>query len=224
MKFSDVKGNSEIIKFRTQFVRSEYFCFEWQDYGPNRGKSESFSSIWSDPKTTYFCWHRRSLVVQEEENLQMAICGATGCSAGGAHIVPELLLEEIRTDSKHLLTLSDPVLIGVEEQENEECYAVQGSLFMPNDHIFWISKSSFALRRVRRDMSITAEESRKQHEELLSNKELMGRMAEAGIPLPSKVVYLDRNDFTDYIYGFVSFDQPIIRLPRPNGGSVDERA
>ena len=73
-------------------------------------------------------------------------------------------------------------------------------------------------------MSITAEESRKQHEELLSNKELMGRMAEAGIPLPSKVVYLDRNDFTDYIYGFVSFDQPIIRLPRPNGGSVDERA
>ena len=103
MKFSDVKGNSEIIKFRTHFVRSEYFCFEWQDYGPNRGKSESFSSIWSDPKTTYFCWHRRSLVVQEEENLQMAICGATGCSAGGAHIVPELLLEEIRTDSKHLL-------------------------------------------------------------------------------------------------------------------------
>jgi len=37
----------ETICFRTRFERPSLFTFEWQDYGPNRGKTEEYSLLWS---------------------------------------------------------------------------------------------------------------------------------------------------------------------------------
>lgn len=212
--FDDVKGNKEQIEFKTHFIRPKYFSFEWQDYGPRRGKSTDFSVLWSmnNETVTQYQWG-----VEEKQILRMAIAGATGCSAGSAHIVPALLLEEIRQESKHLLQLTDLELLQNEELHEKDCYVLKGSIFKHHDHTLWISARDFELIRVYVDKSWTAEESEREHNALLANTDLMAQLTEKGIAPPTKMKHKDTRFVTLYTYREVCFDQPIQPLPDPRG-------
>jgi hypothetical protein len=210
--FDDVKGNKEQLQFRTHFVRPGYFCFEWQDYGPRRGKSEGFCKLWSmngETRTHYV--HG----IEEEKNVRSAIARATGCSAGSAHIVPSLLMEDLRANSKHLLQLADLELLRNEECNEIDCYVLKGSLFKAGDHLLWISTRDFALMRVYLDKSWTAEESRRDHEALIANTELMAQLTEKGIAPPKDMIHQDTRFVTQFTYSDILFDGPVTPLPDP---------
>jgi hypothetical protein len=210
--FDDVHGKKEQIEFRTCFIRPGYFSFEWQDYGPNRGKSTDFSTLWSmDGKIRT----PRRWGVKENKSLSMAIAGATGCSAGSAHIVPPLLLEDLRRESKHLLQLTDLQVLRNEVLDDSEYYVLQGALFKPGDHILWISTNDFALHRVYVDHSSTAEESRREYEEIVADKKLMALLSEKGMALPTNIEHKDRRSTAQYTYSKICFDAPIEPLPEP---------
>lgn len=212
--FDDVKGNKEQIDFKTHFIRPQHFSFEWQDYGPRRGKSTEFSLLWSmnSETLTRYQWG-----IEEKQDLRMAIAGATGGSAGAAHIVPALLLEEIRLESKHLLQLGDLQLLQNEELDGKDCYVLKGSIFKHHDHTLWISIKDFALIGVYVDKSWTAEESERDHNALLANTELMARLTEKGIAPPTEMKHKDTRFVTLYTYKDVCFDRPIQPLPDPRG-------
>jgi len=212
--FDDVKGNKEQLEFRTHFSRPNYFCFEWQDFGPRRGKSSDFSTLWSmnNQTRTKYRWG-----IAEKESLGLAIAGATGCSAGAAHVVPSLLLETVRDHSKHLLLVTDLTLLPNEELDGTVCYVLRASLFKYHDHTLWIASNDFALRKLLSDRSTTAEQSEREHNQLLANTELMAKLAERGIKPPTTVHHKDRRFVTTYTYTKVSFDEPIKPLADPIG-------
>jgi hypothetical protein len=213
--FDDVHQQRQQIEFRTAFIRPDYLKFEWQDYGPRRGKSERFSTVWSSGNKTLMRWDTSKVLVEEEPSLRLAIAGATGCSAGAAHIVPALLIDELRTDCKHLLLLTDVELSEQVLEGNQKCYVLKGSLFKNGDHTLWISTSHFGLRRIRIDQSRTIEESSKELEAITGNVELMARLAERGIAPPKEIKPRAMRMVTEYIFTEVSFEGSITRSPQP---------
>jgi hypothetical protein len=215
VEFDDVDQKRESIEFRTEFLSPDYLCFEWQDYGPRRGKSEHFSTLWSNGAKTIVRRDTSKVTVEEQPNLGLAIAGATGCSAGAAHIVPALLMEPLRTDCKHLLLLTHLKLLREEHLNEHNCYVLKGSLFKEDDHILWVSTSDFGLRRVRNDQSRTAEQSEREINAITENADLMARLKERGIAPPTEMKHTERRIVTEYIYNDIFFDNSIVRAPQP---------
>jgi hypothetical protein len=214
-EFDDVHQQREQIAFRTEFIRPDYLRFEWQDYGPRRGKSERFSTVWASGNKTLVRRDTSKVIVEEQPSLALAIAGATGCSAGAAHKVPSLLLDELRTDCKHMLLLTDLELCDQILEDEQQCYVLKGSLFKKGDHILWISTSDFSLRRIRIVQSRTAEESERELKAITGNAELMARLTELGIAPPKEMKPKDRRSVTEYIYSDICFDGLISRAPQP---------
>src|SRR5277367_3238730 len=151
---------------RAHLIWPEYYTFEWQDYGPRRGKSEDFSLLWSNAGETYVR-HRWGL--EREESLRLAVSGATGCSAGAAGIIPPLLLPSMRVNCRNILELTVLQLLRNETFESDECYVLQGSLQKKGDHILWVSTQNDSIRHIYDDRSWTAEESRRDHEKMVTD-------------------------------------------------------
>lgn len=213
VEFDDVEEKTQTLEFSTRFFRPTYFSFEWQDYGPNRGKSDALCVLWSKDGITNVLnrWGVESL-----KSLSLAIAGATGCSAGAAYIVSSLLLAEVRDGTRHLLTLTEIQSLPSELFEDEHCFVLEGSLFKSRDTTLWVSQRDFALRRLREDRSWTAEESQKEHDAILSNKELMQQLEAAGIAPPKTGRYSSRRFVSDYTFRNVVFDGQIDELADPS--------
>jgi hypothetical protein len=145
----------------------------------------------------------------------MGIAGATGSSAGAAHIVPALLMDEVRVNSKSLLGLADLELLRQEPLEDQNCYVLQGSLFKKGDHLLWISTDDFSLCRIFQDKSLTDEESKTSYDALQANDELVARLSARGIAPPPEMKHVDRRYCTDFRYTNLSFDAPVSQLPHP---------
>lgn len=211
--FDDVHGNkAERVEFRTQFIRPDYLCFEWQDYGPCRGKSSDFSILWSRSEDSYF---RYPGGVKEQLSLELALSSATGCSVGSAHQIPSLLIADMRENSKHLLQLTELEALSNQYLNQRACYVLHETLFRRDDHILWISMNDFALVRIYVDRSSTADESEKHHKELLANTELMTLLEKEGKSVPPKPNYRDMRLVTEYTYTETTFDEPLEPLPDP---------
>jgi len=171
--------------------------------------------LWANGAKTLLRWDTSKVSIEEQPNLGLAIAAATGCSAGAAHIVPALLMEQLRTDCKHLLLLTDLEVVREEHLDEHNCYVLKGSLFKEGDHVLWASTSDFGLRRVRNDRSRTAEESEREINAITGNADLMARLTERGIAPPTEMKHTDRRLVTEYIYNDISFDNSIVRAPPP---------
>lgn len=214
--FDGSAGNKEQLLFRTLFARPNYFSFEWQDYGPARGKSKDFSILWSKDrktKTLYLRAYERDFDIPR--TLQFAIAGATGCSAGAAHRIASLLREDVRENTKNLLQLTELELIREEKLLDQECYVIAGSLSKYHDYTLWISINDFSLLRIYEVCYTTAKEWKERFKEIRANQELMAKLAEKGIAPPGESADRDTIHRNQYTYLEVSFDKPVKELPEP---------
>jgi hypothetical protein len=201
--FGDIR-----IEFSTQFKRPDYFYFHFQDYGPNRGKSEKFSTLWSREGETVFQWVRtNSTQHREPSDLNLGIAGAVGCSAGAAGIIAGELFPDLPAHKKSFLHLEDFRLDGSDTIAEVDCYVIKAIGRHARENRVWITKQDFSLRRFYRDLSSTAAQMEAQMKEMFENKELMAQLAEKGIALPSTDVYTDHRHVTEYFYTEVDIDQ-----------------
>ena len=132
----------EINTFRTFFVRPKKFRFEWNDVGgPQNG---DLNIVWTGGDEVFS--YSPLLGMEKEEDLDMAIAGATGISRGAAHSIPVLLFPDksgFRVTEMNRITLT-----GEERFEGANCYVVKG--FHPFGFAIelWIGKDDFLLRRI----------------------------------------------------------------------------
>lgn len=211
--FSDIRGEKKQLLFRNRFVRPAYFSFEWQDYGPSRGKSDDFSILWSkNGKTLY----RGRLGFKTDRELILAIAGATGCSAGAAHWMPSLLMEELRTDTtRKVLQMTELEVLTTEMLLEKECYVLRGTLLKSQDITLWITTEDYSLIRIFNNTFTTADESNERLKKISENKELMAGLQALGMKPPKEVFSKDSQYQTQYTYTEVSFDNEIYELPEP---------
>jgi hypothetical protein len=142
----DIKSGGQIEavnSFKTYFVRPNKFRFEWESYS-FRGDRE-WNIVWGSGANVFkdYWWGE----VEKEENLSMAIAGATGVSRGAAHTIPTLLMKEV--GGFRFTDLARISLLHEEKFENVACFVVRGyhPFGFPID--LWISKTDFLLRKSR---------------------------------------------------------------------------
>lgn len=209
-------GEKDSLQFRTLFKRPDHLVFHWQDYGPNRGKTEEFSTLWSLGGETWIRWVKSGGVTTEKsENLSLAQASAVGCSAGAAGIVLSILMPELRPNFKTMLGLTNFRINGSEVVLDQLCHMIKASGIRNWSNCLWISTGDFSLRKLYRDMSSTASEQEAHMKELFANKELMDMMKEKGIAPPTNPNYRDRKMETEYHFTEVAFDEEFEAQPRP---------
>jgi hypothetical protein len=146
VQFDDWEGKTQLLHFRTFYASPNKLRFEWQDYGPNRGKSESFSLLCWDGCETIL-----DLQFQKESvsNIGSAIAQATGCSAGAAGGIPQLLITEL--GNCPWLRLTKLESIGVEKLKDIPCDVLRGHWFNDDQFTLWIGQDGSGLFKVLRD-------------------------------------------------------------------------
>jgi len=132
--------------FTTEFVRPDYFRFEYRDRFSQSGDYRR-NLVWWDGKQAWTSFSFRPKP-KKARSLDEALSDATGVSGGSAHRVPKLLLPD-RVTGRTIVNLRDPKLEGMEPIAEKECYRLTG-LYAPEDPriTVWIETDSHLLRRV----------------------------------------------------------------------------
>ncbi|PZM84407.1 MAG: hypothetical protein DKT66_07165 [Candidatus Melainabacteria bacterium] len=204
------------IEFSTLFKRPDQFYFHFQDYGPRRGKTEKYSTLWSQGGETVFQWVREgSTNLEVVESLHLGIARGVGCSAGSAGIIAGEILPVLQPHKDTFLQLENFRLDEGGQVAEIDCYIIKGIGRRARECCVWISKEDFSLRRFWRDLSSTAAEMNAEMKVMFENKELMAMLTEKGIAPPRTEATTDSEHITDYFYTEVAFDQEFEFPARP---------
>lgn len=145
----DIGGNPVFLSFKTWFVRPNHYRYEWQDWSPSRVKSDNFTVICKNEEQTYL---HPPLKAKRPVDLKEAIAGATGSSAGGAVVIPRLLMTELLETTQSLLDLDDSTESREDTPELGDVFVVEGvtsstrakcSLRISPDHVILRATLSF---------------------------------------------------------------------------------
>lgn len=214
--FDAPHGEKDVLQFRTLFKRPNRLVFQWQDYGPNRGKTEEFSTLWSLAGETWVRRVRGSRVKTEQlDSLGLAQAGAVGCSAGAAGIVISALLPELSDNFNRLLGLEDFRINGSEIMGHVPCHMIKASGRRNRSNYLWISTKDFSIHKFLCDMSSTAAEQEVEMKEIFANKELKAMMKDKGFEPPTSPHYRDRTMEAEYHFSEIAFDEDFETQPRP---------
>lgn len=113
------KTENNQICFTTAFRRPDRFRFEWSDHRPSAGVRHSRSVLWASSSGIYSNYLGE---IETEQNLQLAIAGATGISNGSAHTVSAMLIPDFG------FAVSDIIKLSLEQEifEDIDCYRIIG--------------------------------------------------------------------------------------------------
>lgn len=140
-----VQSSYESINFKTQFVKPNLFTFIWSSKLATTPPVIHNFAIWSDGKEVY-SYYSYEKKIETEENLNMAIAGATGVSLGAIHKVSAVL--DLASGFK-ITKISKPVLIGEKVVEKELCYYIKGKhTKYETTYDLFFSKSTFMIRKI----------------------------------------------------------------------------
>ena len=131
-------SSGELINFNTYFVSPNKVRFDWRD------RHRYSNAIWSNGKNAY-SWFLGEL--RQEEDLELAMAGATGVSACSVLMIVQLLFpESVETNS---VWFEMQKLQMDEQQLNDfQCYHLVGTDRLPDDTEAWISKEDLIVRRL----------------------------------------------------------------------------
>jgi hypothetical protein len=144
---------TQCINFRTCFRRDKQslFRFEWKHPSEREPSGEWLAAVWSTGKQVF--GHYPSTGTIPEQTLSNAIgSGAGALSAGAAHKVPLLLMEDVEEDCGHHFPLDSFTVVGTELILGEKCHILERAAIrqgMASSSVLWISVDRPVLVKVR---------------------------------------------------------------------------
>jgi hypothetical protein len=132
--------------FWTEFIRPDYFRFEYHDRLAPFFAKWNRNIVWLDRGEVWdwFAFHKGK---EREKSLDLALAGATGVSGGSAHRVPRLLMPKDVT-GRSLADLLDPKVDGVENIGGHPCDRITGRYAPGVEVTVWIDLDSHLIRQV----------------------------------------------------------------------------
>jgi len=83
----------------------------------------------------------------------------------------------------------------------------------------WVSTQNDSIRHIYDDRSWTAEESRRDHEKMVTDTAIMAELAEKGIAPPLNMEHVDKRFVLKFTFRDIHFDAPLKPLARPTGSN-----
>jgi outer membrane lipoprotein-sorting protein len=142
--FVRAAGNfTEEKPFTTAFVRPDRFRFEYIDKG--RGGDERRYIVWRKGKEVQTWWDLRP-GVEKPKSLGLALAGATGVSAGSAHVVPALLLPK-EVGGRRLTDIREATRVEDAKLGKTMCFCIEGK-YGDSPTTLWIDQKTSLVRRI----------------------------------------------------------------------------
>jgi hypothetical protein len=133
--------------FWTEFIRPDYFRFEYRDRLAPFFMKWDRNYVWLDHGEVWD-WFAFNKGKEREKSLDLALAGATGVSGGSAHRVPRLLMPKDVTWGRSLADLLDPKIDCVESIDGHPCDRITGRYAPGVDVTVWIDLDSHLIRQV----------------------------------------------------------------------------
>jgi hypothetical protein len=108
-------------------------------------------AVWSDGTQPYLYMggaHAYSKMGSDE----LALASATGISGGAAFTIPSLFLSVFKEQPAPFSRLKDPQIEMKEKVGEEDCYVISGSSSISKKETFWVSKTSYLIKKYSRSL------------------------------------------------------------------------
>jgi len=188
-------ASCESINFKTFFVRPNKVRFDWRDRHPHN------NTIWSNGKNSY-SWFLGEL--EQEENLELAMAGATGVSSGSVLMIVQLLFPE-SVETKSVWFEMQNMQMDQQEVNGLRCYHLVGTDRKPADTEAWISKEDLIVHRLISKSEITQEQAERRFAEMIEELKNLGIPKETWPKRPFRAEKYQ----TEYNYQEVKVNEPI---------------
>jgi hypothetical protein len=133
------------LEFETLFTRPGKLRFAW-DEETSHWPGNTHYVIWSDGTSAWSSFAHTDNTPERQESLALAVCSATGISAGAAHVIPKLLMTEIyglRIDD-----LENYSVTGEESIDGVECVQLTAYYRSGARSTVWVGRDDNLIRRI----------------------------------------------------------------------------
>jgi hypothetical protein len=103
-------------------------------------------AVWSDGTQPYLYMGGMNAYSKMSSD-ELALASATGISGGAAFTIPSLFLSVFKEQPTPFSRLKDPQIEMTEKVGEEDCYVISGSSSISKKETFWVSKTSYLIRK-----------------------------------------------------------------------------
>lgn len=152
---SDIDTGGMKMKIETSFSillkKPNLYLISWtQKNMPMPGMVRS-GAVWSDGTQPFLHMGMMNAYSRMTSD-EMALGAATGISGGAAFTIPSLFLSVFKDQPAPFSRLKDPKIEMTEKVEGEDCYVLSGPSAISKKETFWISKTSYLIRKYYRSL------------------------------------------------------------------------
>ena len=152
---SNIDTGGTKMKVKTSFSiilkKPNLYLISWtQENMLVPGMSQS-GAVWSDGTQPYLYMGAMNAYSKMTSD-EMALGGATGISGGAAFTVPSLFLSVYKEQPAPFSRLKDAKIEMTERVGGEDCYVLSGPSTISKKETFWISKTSYLIRKYYRSL------------------------------------------------------------------------
>jgi hypothetical protein len=138
--------------FSILLKKPNLYLVSWnQKNMPMPGISQS-GAVWSDGTQPYVYMGAGMNAYSRMSSDEIALGSATGISGGAAFTVPSLFLSVFKDQPAPFSRLIDPKIEMSEKVGEEECYVIGGSSPISKKEAFWVSKTSYLIKKYYRSL------------------------------------------------------------------------
>ena len=152
---SDIDTGGMKMKTETSFSillkKPNFYLISWtQKNMPMPGMVQS-GTVWSDGTQPYLHMGMMNAYSKMTSD-EIALISATGISGGAAFTIPSLFLSVFKEQPAPFFRLKEPKIEKTEKVGGEDCYVLSGPSAISKKETFWISKTSYLIRKYYRSL------------------------------------------------------------------------
>lgn len=152
---SDIDTGAMKMTIETSFSillkKPNLYVVSWTQKNMPMPGMEQSGAVWSDGTQPYLYMGIMKAYSKMTSD-EMALSSATGISGGAAFTIPSLFLSTFKGASPPFSSLKDPTVEKVEPVGGEDCYVLTGPSAMSKKETFWISKTTYLIRKYCRSL------------------------------------------------------------------------
>lgn len=144
----DIDGMKTIMEtsFSILLKKPNLYLISWAKKNMFMPSDVQPGTVWSDGIQPYLYMGKMNTYSKVTSD-EIALSSATGVSGGVALTIPLLFLPVFKNQPAPFSRIKDPKIEKTEKVGGEDCYVLSGSSAISKKETFWISKTSYLIRK-----------------------------------------------------------------------------
>jgi len=147
---ADIDSNGMKVKTETSFSillkKPNLYLISWSQNNTFMPSMVQSGAVWNDGTQPYLYMGQLNAYSKMTSD-GIALSSATGISGGAANTIPSLFFSVFKEQPDPLFQMKEPKIEKTEKIGDEDCYVLTGPSAFSKKETFWISKTSYLIRK-----------------------------------------------------------------------------